>query len=102
MVTHICAQCGRGFQAYRSAKRVTCSNVCKYLRRGEFLAGMEPALASDGRRLTTREQFRAEIHREFGQLSSREVRLIRRVYWKAYNTGYGRALCREPRKQVAA
>lgn len=48
-----------------------------------------------------RARHRQMLQRQFGELSVREIALLRMVYWKAYNLGYQRALKRQPRKVAA-
>ena len=100
-MTYTCQQCGKLFEAPPSAQRITCSIRCKALRHGVWLAGTVPDAAVAARAAHARRRHRAQIALEFGDLSVRELAIIRRVYWAAYNRGYSRALHRVPRKQTA-
>lgn len=100
-MTVTCAVCRKPFQRFPSSRQTCCSRTCGYQRQSRRKRGHMPIKANQARLAIQRERSRAALQREFGDLSVREIAIIRRVYWKAYNIGYQRALSREPRKVAA-
>jgi len=96
-----CQVCAVGFVAPRSAKRKTCSMRCRGLWISRQMVGMEPKRATAGRLQQVHLYGREDVRQRFGDLSVRELAIIKHFYWKAWNRGYQRALHRQPRKQAA-
>lgn len=94
-----CQVCAKGFVAPPSAKRLTCSMRCRGIWVSRHMRGTVPTRANEGRLKQVHADGRAAVRKLFGELSVRELEIIKHFYWRAYNRGYQRALHRESRKR---
>lgn len=100
-MTSICRQCGREI-SHPPCKRPTyCSRRCQYRSQASRQAGLAPRAAVEARITQGKVRSRQQIADTFGELSVREIALIRLVYWRGYNRGYQRAWRKTQREQAA-
>lgn len=98
-MTKVCVVCGREFRLFPSvaARRVTCSNPCKYRRLTTLWAGQAPVHATAERLERSRIRSRGVVQARFGELSVRELDLIKHVWKQAYHKGYQKGITRQRR-----
>ena len=83
----VCPECGREFKTYyRKVER--CSQKCAGKQRARRMAGRKPApQAYAAFAALKREEWRAQFREDFGDLSERELAIVRRAKKLFYEHG---------------
>lgn len=102
MIERTCRRCGNPFKVYPSSRQACCSLECRYAQQSDDRRGIHPYSATSKRVDSQKAEYRAQLRREFGELSVREIELFKRVYWTAYQRGYNKGIYRRRSTQEAA